>query len=175
MSDVSTSLQAVRNVFLDHVQDLAGVSISGWAERARISRPNLSAYLSGRTSPRLDTVGRLLAAVDLDLAAAPTIREVTVPSANGSPLRVLTAFPRLSVRAALAPARLPEGVDDKGRTRYNLTERSDRRDYYRFILRRSLLDEVREHADAALVADVWSELNLPPQLKAAWGPALLRS
>ena len=50
------------------IRNRTGLSQAEFAERAGTSRPRLSAYETGRTSPELDTLERIAAAADAELA-----------------------------------------------------------------------------------------------------------
>src|SRR5674476_451231 len=54
----------------------ARLTQSELATRARTSRPTLSAYEHGRTSPTLETAARLLAAAGQELTAVPQVKFV---------------------------------------------------------------------------------------------------
>ncbi len=62
----------------------AGISQEELARRARTSQPTIAAYEAGRSTPRLDTLERLLDASGFDLAleARPRIRRGAEPIAN---------------------------------------------------------------------------------------------
>ncbi len=80
----------------------ARLSQSELSIRSRTSRPTLSAYENGRTSPTMETVARLLAAVRQELTAVPQVTFAERALARGRTTLVPTLLPRLPVRQALA-------------------------------------------------------------------------
>jgi prevent-host-death family protein len=67
------------------------------AIRARTSRPTLSAYERGRTSPTVENAARLLAAAGQELAAVPQIDFVERALSRGRTTLVPTSLPALSM------------------------------------------------------------------------------
>lgn len=133
----------------------------------------MSAYEHGRKSPSLRTAARLLAETGHELTVSPCIAFVERPLARGRVTHVPTQLPRLSVKAALAVVSLPLYLDwsDPGR-RVDLANRSARARVYEVVLREGLPKDILAYIDGVLLVDLWDELVLPPDLRAAWTPVI---
>ncbi|MEW9550035.1 helix-turn-helix transcriptional regulator [Nonomuraea sp. NPDC050783] len=127
------------------------------------SRTTLSAYEHGRKSPTLETAGRILDAAGFRLALEPKVEFVTRATGDGRSFHVPSRLSRLPVAAALGVARL------RGRA-YDLADRGERRAAYTLLLCEGAPEEVREHVDGVLLAELWPELDLPPDIRAEWSP-----
>lgn len=158
---------------LGRVRRAAGLSQTELARRAGTSRPTLSAYENGRKSPTLDTASRLLDEAGYDLDAAARVHFAEVAGARGSTYAVPDRLPRLPVRNAMATVVLPVTLNwsRPGRT-FRLANRSERARLYEIVLREGGPADVLTYIDGALLADLWSELVLPRELRAAWQPLL---
>jgi hypothetical protein len=55
---------------------------------------------------------------------------------------------------------------------FRLADRSERARAYEIVLREGNAADVLTYIDGALLADLWSELVLPRQLRAAWEPLM---
>ncbi|WP_327587306.1 helix-turn-helix transcriptional regulator [Nonomuraea sp. NBC_00507] len=121
------------------------------------SRTTLSAYEHGRKSPTLETAGRILDAAGFRLALEPKV-EFTA-----RPFPVPSRLWRLPVAAALGMARL------RGRD-YDLADRAERRAAYTLLLCEGSPQELHDHVDGVLLAELWDDLDLPPDIRAEWGP-----
>jgi transcriptional regulator with XRE-family HTH domain len=151
----------------------AGLSQEELARRAHTSRTTLSAYERGRKSPTLTTVERLLAQTGYALALVPDVDFERRPLARGRVTYVPTALPRLSVAGALARVTLPLRLNwsEPGRV-FNLANRVDRARAYEIVLREGAPDDVLAYVDGALLVDLWEELVLPREIRAAWQPLI---
>ena len=87
---------------LARARDESGLTQSEVARRAGTSRPTLSAYEHGRTSPTMDTAQRVLAATGHELAAVPVVTFTERVSGRGRVFAVPDRLPRLPVRHAMA-------------------------------------------------------------------------
>ncbi len=149
----------------------AGVSQAELATRAGTSRPTLSAYEHGRTSPTLDTAVRILHAAGAELTFQPRIEFRTVTNRRGRPITVPTHLPRLPVNHAFPRGPLPLHLNwsDPDQV-YDLADRDDRRLVYEIVLREGGPTDVLEFIDGALLIDLWPEFTLPADVRAAWQP-----
>lgn len=79
----------------------------------------------------------------------------------------------MPVAQALAVVVLPLWLNwsDPGRE-FRLADRSDRARVYEIVLRAGTPDDVLTYVDGALLADLWPELVLPRELRAAWDPLM---
>ena len=160
-------------ILLERVRRAAGLSQDELARRAHTSRPTISAYENGRKSPSLDTAQRLLTEAGYDLDATPRITFHPIPGARGRGYLVPDQLPRLPVQQAMATVTLSLALNwsDPGR-RFRLSERSERARVYEIVLREGTPDDVTTYIDGALLVDLWSELILPRDLRAAWTPLI---
>jgi transcriptional regulator with XRE-family HTH domain len=147
----------------------AGLSQAALALLSDTSRPTLSAYERGRKSPTLATAARIVAAAMCEFAIVPRIEFHGTGFTRGRPIRVPSALPRLSLDRAFAVIELPLHLNwsDRGR-RYDLSDRRHRARVYEIVLREGRPDDVLAYIDGALLLDLWDELVLPRDIRAAW-------
>lgn len=134
---------------------LAGLSQDQLARLAHTSRTAVSAYENGRKKPTLDTAERLLVASGFDLDLRPRITFRSVASGRRRTYQVPDQLPSLPPHRALATVELPLSLNwsQPGR-QYRLKDRPERARVY----------------DGVLLGDLWDELLLPRDLRAAWSP-----
>ena len=151
----------------------ARLTQSELATRARTSRPTLSAYEHGRTSPTLETAARLLAAAGQQLTAVPQVRFVERTLSRGRTTLVPTSLPRLPLRQALAIITLPMHLNwSQPNREFRLAERDRRARVYEIVLREGTPQDVLTYIDGALLVDLWSSLVLPRDVRAAWSEVI---
>src|ERR1035437_8668069 len=127
---------------LTRARQEARLSQSELAIRARTSRPTLSAYEHGRTSPTMETAARLLAAAGQQLTAVPQVEfaeraRSPSPSALGP-----TSLPRLPVLQALATISLPLHLNwSQPNRQFKLSDRDQRARVYEIVLREGTPDD----------------------------------
>ncbi|MBF8186377.1 helix-turn-helix transcriptional regulator [Nonomuraea sp. K274] len=126
------------------------------------SRTTLSAYEHGRKSPTLETAGRILDAAGFRLVLEPKV-QFTALVRDGRTFHVPDRLPRLPVAAALRAVRLRERS-------YDLGDRAERRAAYALLLIEGGPEELLGHVDGVLLAELWDELELPPDIRAEWEP-----
>jgi len=143
------------------------------ARSAHTSRPTLSAYECGHKSPTLETAARLLAEAGFELTISPRIEFAEHITARGRPIVVPSALPRLSPEQAFATVTLPLHLNwsAPGR-RFHLLDRSQRARVYEIVLREGGPADVLAYVDGALLVDLWDELVIPREVRAAWTPAV---
>jgi transcriptional regulator with XRE-family HTH domain len=147
----------------------ARLSQSELAIRARTSRPTLSAYEHGRTSPTMETAARLLAAAGQQLTAVPQVEFAERLLSRGRTTLVPTVLPRLPVRQALATITLPLHLNwSQPNRQLKLSNRDQRARAYEIVLREGTPDDVLTYIDGALLVDLWDTLVLPRDVRAAW-------
>ena len=147
----------------------ARLSQSELAIRAHTSRPTLSAYEHGRTSPTMETAARLLAAAGQELTAVPRVEFVERALSHRRITLVPTFLPRLSVRQALATITLPLHLNWSHPNRqFKLSDREQRARVYEIVLREGTPADVLTYIDGALLIDLWDNLVLPRDIRAAW-------
>jgi transcriptional regulator with XRE-family HTH domain len=154
----------------------SGLSQSELARRSETSRPTVSAYEHGRKSPTLQTAARLLHETGFELDIRPLITFVEVVTARGRTVSVPTSLPRLPVEQAVAVVVLPIHLNWSvpGRS-FDLADRAQRARMYEIVLREGAPDDVLTFVDGALLVDLWDELVLPREVRAAWNPLIHRT
>lgn len=158
---------------LERVRHEAGLSQEVLAARAGTSRPTLSAYEHGRKSPTLATVERLLDSAGFELTAEPRVTFAEHPTRRGRPIVVADRLWRLAIGDAFATVTLPLGLNwsSPGAT-FELSDRRQRARCYEVTLREGIADDLLRYVDGALLVDLWGELVLPSEVRAAWQPVL---
>ncbi len=158
---------------LARARDESGLTQSEVARRAGTSRPTLSAYEHGRTSPTLDTAQRVLAATGHALAAVPVVTFTERVSGRGRVFAVPDRLPRLTVSRAMATITLPLHVSwsEPGRVSH-LADRAQRARAYEALLREGRAADIGAYVDGALLVDLWDELVVPRDVRDAWAPVV---
>lgn len=159
---------------LEHARRSAGLSQDALARLAGTSRPTLSAYEHGRKSPTVATAARLLSEAGFDLAAVRRVSFTETTTSRGRVVVVPSALPRLSVHDALATVTLPLHLAWSGQRReYRLADRGDRARVYEVVLREGGPEDVLRYVDGVLLVDLWDDLVLPRDVRAAWAPLIV--
>lgn len=163
----------VRSDLLVWARRAARLSQDELARRAHTSRPTLSAYERGRKSPTLDTAARLLREAGFELDVRPLVTFTEVATPRGRTVTVPSALPRLAVQQALATVVLPLHLNwsAPGR-RFDLADRCQRARVYEIVLREGGPDDILSYVDGALLVDLWDDLVLPRDVRAAWAPLI---
>lgn len=158
---------------LTQARRIAGMSQNELARRARTSRPTLSAYEHGHKSPTLETATRLLAEAGFELTIQPRVQFLEQATARGRAVSVPTSLPRLPIEQALATVVLPLHLNwsTPGR-QFPLRERSQRARVYEIVLREGGPEDVLTYIDGVLLIDLWDELILSRDIRAAWAPVV---
>jgi transcriptional regulator with XRE-family HTH domain len=151
----------------------AGLSQAQLARLARTSRTAVSAYENGAKSPSLDTAERLLRSAGFDLDARQRIEFTEMVGARGRGVVVPNRLPRLAVEQAVVVVELPLTLNwsQPGRV-FHLADRADRARVYEMVLREGGPRDVLRYVDGALLVDVWAEMVLPRDVRAAWSPLI---
>jgi transcriptional regulator with XRE-family HTH domain len=139
------------------------------AERAGTSRPTLSSYEHGHRSPTLSTAARILAAADHELTAVPIMRFDERTTRRGRTITVPSRLPRLSPARALATVQLPLHLHWSAPPRsFALRDRAQRARVYEIVLREGGPTDIQTYVDGVLLAELWPDLVLPQEVRAAW-------
>ena len=158
---------------LEQARREAGLTQAQLAELAGTSHPTLSAYERGRKVPRLDTVERVLAKTGHELALVPTREYTWHKVGRGRPFAVPSALPRQPIDKAFATVVLPLSVDwSEPRRSYNLATRTDRVRAYQLVLREGSPVDIELLVDGILLVEMWADLLLPAEVRAAWQPII---
>ena len=147
----------------------SGLSQGELARRGQTSRTTVSAYEHGRKSPTLDTAARLLRETGFELCIQPAVAFADQITTRGRTVSVPTALPRLPVEQAMSTVALPIHLNwsAPGR-RFDLADRSQRARVYEIVLREGGPDDILTYVDGALLIDLWADLVLPRDVRAAW-------
>lgn len=161
---------------LERARRAAGLSQEDLARRAHTSRTAVSAYENGHKSPSLSTVERLLAEAGYELDARPRVTFHQVAGSRDHHYEVPDRLPQLAPEQALATVHLPLRLNwsDMGRA-YRMVDRTDRARVYETVLREGTADDVLSYVDGTLLVDLWPELVLPRDLRAAWSAVIHRA
>lgn len=158
---------------LARARDESGLTQSEVARRAGTSRPTLSAYEHGRTSPTMDTAQRVLAATGHELEAVPVVTFTERVSRRGRVFAVPDRLSRLPVSRAMATITMPLHVCWSGPGRVSrLAVRTQRARAYEVLLREGRPADISAYVDGALLVDLWDELVLPRDVRDAWAPVI---
>lgn len=158
---------------LERVRQDAGLSQEELAARAGTSRTTISAYERGRKSPTLATASRLLETAGYELAAEPKVAFTEVPLRHGRPVFVGSRLWRLSIRDAFADVTLPLGLNwSRPGAVFQLSDPRQRARCYEIVLREGAPADLLRFVDGALLVDLWPDLVLPRDVRAAWQPVV---
>jgi len=156
----------------------------GWtqtqlAKAAGTSQATVSAYERREKSPSLGVIERLVG------EAGYTLRlDHTVDFGQFYDGQTLYWIPdrlwRVEPRPCFCKVKFPDAVAHREagewQQRYfDLAERDDRRRVYQYLLRAGIPVWMWRWVDGALLVDLWDELDLPRQLRAAWQPLIDRA
>lgn len=151
----------------------AGLSQHELAARAGTSRPTLSAYEHGRKSPTLGTAVRLLRAAGFELAIQPRVSFSERVTARGRVVLVPSLLPRLTAERALAVVTLPLHLNwSEPQRRFDLRDWRQRARVYEIVLREGGSEDILAYVDGVLLAELWDELVLPRDVRAAWAAVI---
>lgn len=151
----------------------AGVSQRQLAVWAGTQQSSVSEYESRRKSPTLEVVERLLAVADFELVIRPVVdfesREDPEIGTYLVPERLWSVpmpdcFSRVQVLGYLFKS-------DKPRV-WDLSVEAERIDYYEWAIVHGLAELMLDSVDGLLLMQVWSRLNLPDVIRAAWQPVI---
>jgi hypothetical protein len=117
----------------------------------------------------VDTLTRLLAETDHELTLVPVVEVIEVVTPRGRPILILRTLPRLPLDQAFSTVTLPIHLNwsTPGR-RFNLANRAERARVYEIVLREGGPEDVLAYVDGALLTDLWDELVIPRDVRAAW-------
>jgi transcriptional regulator with XRE-family HTH domain len=135
------------------------------ARRAGTSQSAISEYERRRKSPALDVTERLMRVAGSDLAMTTLVEFSEHPAAGNRVFYVPNRLWRVEVPQCFAKVELD------GRT-WDLGVRVDRKWLYERLLRSGTEFMIVRWVDAALLVDLWSELELPVVVRTAWEPLI---
>jgi transcriptional regulator with XRE-family HTH domain len=152
-----------RQTIIEVARRAAGLTQAELARRAGTSQSAISEYERRRKSPALDVTERLMWAAGSDLAMT-TLVEFSEHQASGNKVfYVPNRLWRVEVPQCFAKVELDDRVWDLG-------VRADRKRLYERLLRSGTEFMIFRWVDAALLGDLWPELELPGAVREAWEP-----
>ncbi len=158
---------------LEEVRLRSGLTQTEVATQAGTSRTTLSAYEHGRKSPTLTTVERVLDSIGYKLSFEARVAFTERIPRRGRPVFVPDRLWRLTISDAFATIALPSELNwsTPGMT-FDLADRRQRARCYEVVIREGMPADILRYVDGALLIDLWSEIVLPRQTRAAWQPIL---
>jgi len=90
---------------------------------------------------------------------------------RGKGFHVPDRLPALAPEQALATVVLPQWIDwSPGGGERPLADRRRRLAAYQLVLNEGAPDDILRYVDGALLVDLWDDLMLPAEIRAAWEP-----
>lgn len=158
---------------LEQVRQESGLSQTELAARAGTSRTTLSAYEHGRKSPTLSTVERLLDSVGYELSFEARVAFSEHQMRRGRPVFVPDRLWRLPIAEAFSAVTLPLELNwSKPGSTFTLADRRQRARCYEIVLREGMPADILKYVDGALLVDLWAEIVIPREVRAAWQPLI---
>lgn len=158
---------------IENARQLAGLSKGELARRAGTSRPTLSAYAHGHKSPRLDTAERIINEAGFELRVTPRLTWRTIRTRHRRVASVPDRLPNLDPADALGVVEFPLHLDwSRPDRRVDLRDRQQRARCYETVLREGTPDDITRLVDGALLVDIFDELVLPVEIRAAWAETI---
>jgi hypothetical protein len=94
-------------------------------------------------------------------------------TAPGRTVAVPSHLPRLSPARALATVTLPVHLNWSEPTRtFDMRDHAQRARKYEIVLREGTPDDVLAYIDGVFLVEVWDDLVLPRDVRAAWAPLI---
>jgi len=158
---------------LEQVRHESGLTQAEVATRAGTSRTTLSAYEHGRKSPSLSTVERVLDSIGYELSFEARVVFTERPTRRGRPVFVPDRLWRLTISEAFATIALPLELNwSRPGTTFDLADRRQRARCYEVVIREGMPADMLRYVDCALLIDLWPDIVLPREVRAAWQPVL---
>jgi hypothetical protein len=105
--------------------------------------------------------------------ADPHVSFAEVKRRRGRPVFVPDRLWRLSIEKALATVELSIALNwSKPGSRFGLRDRNERARCYEIVLQEGMPADLLQLIDGALLIDLWDELVLPSEVRAAWQLAI---
>ena len=142
------------------------------ARLARTAQSSISEYESGRKSPTLAVVERLVAATGADLVLVPRVEFFYGELPDGGLFWVPDRLWSVPPPMCFARLRMTgfEAIGDK--PVWDMSKRADRIGFYSLLLVHGTPEMIEQAIDGALLVDVWRDLKLPKPIREAWAPLI---
>jgi DNA-binding XRE family transcriptional regulator len=151
----------------------AGMSQDELARRAHTSSAHTVSYENGHKFPLWRRAARLLTKAGFEFTIQPRVQFVEQTTPRGRAVSVPTSLPRLPIEQALATVALPLHLNWSAPGRqFSMRDRSRRARVYEIVLREGGPEDVLTYIDGVLLIDLWNELVLPRDIRAAWAPVV---
>ena len=164
-----------RSYLVEQARRARGLTQVQLAKLARTSQATLSAYERGLKSPSLKVASRILAATDHELTLRTWVDWVQHHPegivAFWAPSMLWAVPPPMCFATILMPDQIRPPSEDM-RMEWDLGIREERVGAYEQLIRRGLPQQMMRWIDGGLLVDVWTELDLPAPVRAAWAQAI---
>ena len=152
-----------RPTVIEVARRAAGLTQVELARRAGTTQSAISEYERRRKSPALDVTERVMRAAGADLAMTTLVEFSEHPASGDRVFYVPSRLWRVEVPQCFAKVELD------GRT-WDLGLRPERKGLYERLLGSGTELMIFRWVDAALLVDLWPELELPVNVRKAWAP-----
>ena len=150
----------------------------GQAELAALSgtsQPTLSAYERGKKTPGLAVAERIVNAAGWNIALQPRVSFTEHPAPPGFrfPFTVPDRLWRLEAPACFRTIKFFDLLDeDNDKFWWDLSIRADRKLVYERLLTYGTGATLRLYLDAALLIDLWPEMDVPEPMRTQWAAVI---
>ncbi|CCH69740.1 Transcriptional regulator, XRE family [Phycicoccus elongatus Lp2] len=153
----------------------SGLGQSELAALAGTSQPTLSAYERGKKMPGLAVAERIANAAGWNIALQPRVSFTEHPAPEGFrfPFTVPDRLWRLEAPACFRTITFFDLVDeDNNKYWWDLSIRADRKLVYERLLTYGDEASLRLYLDAALLIDLWPEMDVPEPMRTHWAAVI---
>jgi len=153
----------------------SGLGQSELAALAGTSQPTLSAYERGKKMPGLAVAERIANAAGWNIALQPRVSFTEHPAPEGFrfPFTVPDRLWRLEAPACFRTIKFFDLVDeDNNKYWRDLSIRADRKLVYERLLTYGDEASLRLYLDAALLIDLWPEMDVPEPMRTHWAAVI---
>jgi transcriptional regulator with XRE-family HTH domain len=170
---ISDHLDVEPMTVIESARRTAGLSQRRLAEIAGTQQSSVSEYESRRKSPTLEVVERLLDAADAELAVKPMVffdyRENAELGSFAVPDR-LWSVPLPDCFARVQVLKYLFDLDED--KIWDLSDATQRIEYYELVLVRGLGPTILDSVDGVLLMQAWPHMKLPDVVREAWQPVI---
>jgi transcriptional regulator with XRE-family HTH domain len=170
---ISDHLDVEPMTVIESARRTAGLSQRRLAEIAGTQQSSVSEYESRRKSPTLEVVERLLDAADAELAVKPMVffdyRENAELGSFAVPDR-LWSVPLPDCFARVQVLKYLFDLDED--KIWDLSDATQRIEYYELALVRGLGPMILDSVDGLLLMQAWPHMKLPDVVREAWQPVI---
>ena len=153
----------------------SGLGQSELAALAGTSQPTLSAYEHGKKMPGLGVAERIVNAAGWNVALQPRVSFTEHPAPEGFrfPFTVPNRLWRLEAPACFRTIEFFDLTDDdNNKYWWDLSIRADRKLVYERLLTYGDEASLRLYLDAALLIDLWPEMDVPEPMRTHWAAVI---